>query len=324
MPDLTVWIPTYNRSGFLRECLTALLEQGLARDDWQVVVSDNASTDDTPAVCAAFADRLPIVHRRRERNVPAIDNIDAAGDEAGTRYVAFVCDDDLVPPGQLGRGLRVLRARDDGVLYGALGLGLGRFGDPAAWPLGMLLDCRPVDGDPFLLRWETAPWLANCSLHTPLTIIGSIFRLDRIPSRPLFPREFPQEADRHLFIRLAGHGTIYSAPWIGGYLRYHGAQQTHDNEHGEQRDLVTRLALDTAKSMNVDLAAWWVERLKTASEGELEFIGPRLLRRWPEGMGDDILRRAGADARLAQLRAARKGRRRKGGLIGRLRSLLGG
>lgn len=325
-PQLTVWIPTYNRAGFLRDCLSALLDQGLARDEWTVVVSDNASTDATPDVVREFSDRLPLQHLRREKNIPAIDNLNAAGEAARTPFLSVLCDDDLVPPGQLGRGLRTLRAHDDGVVYGALGLGVHRPGDPTAFPLGMLLDVAPVAGEPFLYRWSPRAWLANCSLHTPLTIIGSIFRLDRIPVRPLFDPAFPQEADRKLFIALTAHGAVYSSPWIGGYLRYHPGQQTRENLHDTRRDDVTRFAFETAKALGHDLAAHWREALPTLGEAELEWVGPRLARRWPDGLGEALLREAKVEERLAALRRDRRAEkaRRKGGLIGRLRGMLGG
>jgi glycosyltransferase involved in cell wall biosynthesis len=48
---LSVIIPTYNRSGYVRDCLLALREAGVP--DLDVLVADDGSTDDTAAVVAA-------------------------------------------------------------------------------------------------------------------------------------------------------------------------------------------------------------------------------------------------------------------------------
>src|ERR1700733_7780849 len=47
-PRVTVGIPTFNRSAWLQETITCVLAQTYT--DFRLVVSDNASTDDTPAV----------------------------------------------------------------------------------------------------------------------------------------------------------------------------------------------------------------------------------------------------------------------------------
>ena len=49
--SLSVIIPTYNRSGYVRACLAALRDSGVP--DLDVIVSDDGSTDDTREVVAA-------------------------------------------------------------------------------------------------------------------------------------------------------------------------------------------------------------------------------------------------------------------------------
>jgi GT2 family glycosyltransferase len=67
MSDLSVLIPTFNRASVLRETLEAMCR--VRRGDLSVefVIVDNASTDDTPAVLRAFADRLPLTCLREPR-----------------------------------------------------------------------------------------------------------------------------------------------------------------------------------------------------------------------------------------------------------------
>lgn len=60
-PALSICIPTYNRADILRQTLEHLVSQPVFREtrEIEIVVSDNASTDSTPHVCAAFVHRFP-------------------------------------------------------------------------------------------------------------------------------------------------------------------------------------------------------------------------------------------------------------------------
>ena len=66
--EATVAICTYNRARDLRTALAMLCEQELPRPDfrWEVLVVDNASTDETPRVVEEFRDRLPVRYVREE------------------------------------------------------------------------------------------------------------------------------------------------------------------------------------------------------------------------------------------------------------------
>jgi cellulose synthase/poly-beta-1,6-N-acetylglucosamine synthase-like glycosyltransferase len=59
-PSVSVIIPTYNRTELLRRTLDALTEQSISRDEFEVIVSDDGSTDNTSAVVQSFADRLDV------------------------------------------------------------------------------------------------------------------------------------------------------------------------------------------------------------------------------------------------------------------------
>ncbi|SCF06424.1 Glycosyltransferase, GT2 family [Micromonospora haikouensis] len=59
-PDLSVVIPTYNRSHHLRTTLEHLARQHMSPDRFEVVVVDDGSTDDSFDVCHAFQSVLPL------------------------------------------------------------------------------------------------------------------------------------------------------------------------------------------------------------------------------------------------------------------------
>lgn len=69
-PLLSICIPTYNRSAVLRETLLSFLNDPAFDDDVELVISDNASPDDTPAVVQAiiteYHNKRIIYHRNTE------------------------------------------------------------------------------------------------------------------------------------------------------------------------------------------------------------------------------------------------------------------
>jgi len=81
---ITVYLPTFDRAAKLREALRSLRLQTLAKEQFRVVIADNASSDETPQVIGEFPD-LTLVHGRRERNVGLIAN-QASTNKTADRY----------------------------------------------------------------------------------------------------------------------------------------------------------------------------------------------------------------------------------------------
>ncbi len=108
MPDrISVVIPVYNCGPYLDVCLDSLEAQTL--QNWEAILVDDGSTDDSPARCDAWAAREPrvrVIHQPN-RGVSAARN---AGIEAAQgRYLAFVDADDRVEPTFLAVLLKTLR-----------------------------------------------------------------------------------------------------------------------------------------------------------------------------------------------------------------------
>lgn len=70
-PLLSICIPTYNRARYLKKNIDSIIRQPEFRDGTvEIVVSDNASEDDTQAVCAPYAERFEnFRYFRNEKNV---------------------------------------------------------------------------------------------------------------------------------------------------------------------------------------------------------------------------------------------------------------
>ena len=55
---ISVIVPTLNESRSIRDCLTALRAQSIAADDFEIVIVDNGSRDDTVEIAREFSDRV--------------------------------------------------------------------------------------------------------------------------------------------------------------------------------------------------------------------------------------------------------------------------
>lgn len=106
--DLSVVIPAYNAADTLAEQLDALLAEEYA-GTWEIVVSDNGSTDTTRAIVASYTERDPRVRLVDSSARPGAAGARNAGAQAARgRLLAFCDADDIVVEGWLGaiaRGL---------------------------------------------------------------------------------------------------------------------------------------------------------------------------------------------------------------------------
>lgn len=105
---LSVCLPTYNRAGRLADALDAFAAQHAAGASFELCVSDNGSTDGTPRVLAAAAQRFPLKWRRSESNRGVARNILESVAMASGEFCWLLGDDDLLLPGAVKTVERLL------------------------------------------------------------------------------------------------------------------------------------------------------------------------------------------------------------------------
>ena len=105
-PRVAVCIPTYNRAELVGGAIASALDQDYA--DLVVVVSDNASEDDTEVVVNSIGDPR-IRYERRDRNYGLIDNLNHVMTSGGdAEFVVLLPDDDRLLPGSISRAVTAL------------------------------------------------------------------------------------------------------------------------------------------------------------------------------------------------------------------------
>jgi len=187
MPLVSVVTPAWNAAGFVEETIRSVQAQTMP--DWEMLVVDDCSTDDTAAVVERLAADDPRVRLvRQPRNAGPAMARQAALDRAGGRFVAFLDSDDLWLPHKLERQIAFAQAMRAALSYTAF----RRIGETGS-PVGRLIAV------PARLDYRTL--LKNTSIATLTALV------DREVSGPIAMKDEPYD-DFCLWLSILAHGHV--------------------------------------------------------------------------------------------------------------------
>ncbi|MFS2111768.1 glycosyltransferase family 2 protein [Sphingomonas sp. Sphisp140] len=190
-PTVSVIMPAYNGAAWIGATIDSVLAQDFT--DWEMVIVDDCSTDDTRALLATLTDRrITVLHAEVNGGPVVARNIGFAA--ARGRYIAGLDQDDLCKPGRFAAQVAHLEANPGTVLV-ATAAELLENGHAAPWP-----GDRP-------LTPATIDWLILT--QNPLVWSTVMFRAEA--ARLLDPFERPQvryAEDFDLYHRLSRFGRI--------------------------------------------------------------------------------------------------------------------
>src|SRR5207245_777039 len=109
---VTIILPTYNRAAFLPQAFDSIRSQQFR--DWELIVVDGGSTDDTAAVVRTLTGGMPGPVRyicQANRGAPGARNTGL--DQARGEFIAFLDSDDAWLPHHLEHAVQALRANPD-------------------------------------------------------------------------------------------------------------------------------------------------------------------------------------------------------------------
>ena len=138
-PLVSVCIPTYNRAKTLEKTVNAVINNGY--ENLEIVISDNASTDETQIVCGKFSakDKRVIYFRHPENQGPT-KNFQFAREQANGKYFLWQGDDDFLGPDYIQTCVNELE--QDEALVAAAGLGAYFSIDGVVSHYGNVIQCN--------------------------------------------------------------------------------------------------------------------------------------------------------------------------------------
>ncbi|MGB2908775.1 MAG: glycosyltransferase [Candidatus Aminicenantaceae bacterium] len=194
--EISVIIPTYNRSGFLLEAIRSVLDQDYwaGRGAWEFVVVDDGSTDDTAETVRPFEDRVAYVMQPHS-GVSAARNLGLRLTRG--KFVAFLDSDDLWEPGKITRQMRFMEEQPEAVVVCSEETWIrnGVFVNPRR-------KHRKYSG------WVFDKFLPLCLL----SLSSALFRRRVFEEIGAFDEDLPACEDYDLGIRLASRYPVYTLP----------------------------------------------------------------------------------------------------------------
>jgi glycosyltransferase involved in cell wall biosynthesis len=186
MPKVSVIIATHNRSAVLPRAVESAVRAGT---DLEIIIVDDASTDETPQVCECWADVSSIryLRARHRLGVGGARNVGLIASRAP--FISFLDDDDIRLPGSLDAQIELLEKQSKaGMIYGR-----ALYGDQHCRPNGNYYPEQCPQGDLFwpLLSWNFIPCPTVVFRRACLTRVG------------LMEERAPGVEDWDLWVRIA-------------------------------------------------------------------------------------------------------------------------
>jgi glycosyltransferase involved in cell wall biosynthesis len=233
-------MPVYNGEKFIEQALESILGQTF--EDWELIISDNASTDRTQAICEGYAARDPrIRYYRNENNLGAAPNFNRCFELAQGEYFKWAAHDDILAPDYLERCVAVLDQDPEIVLCYARARIIDENGEVIQdYDVHLRTDSsRPQD------RLHDLLWVQ----HRYYQVFG-VMRADVLRKTPLI--EPYSASDRVLLVGMSQFGKFHE---ISDYLFFprkhdHVSVRTHQTRH-------TRMVwFDANNQRKIVLPAW--------------------------------------------------------------------
>lgn len=218
-PAVTIAIPTYNRAAWIEGAVLAALAQTC--QDFEVLVSDNASTDETPNVLEQFKDDHRVRVVRQQHNLGLVGNWNACLTEARGSYIALVPDDDRIAPEFLERCMALIAREPD--LPIVLGLSDLQLADESAPILRSFRNRRFATG-----IWDGTAMLREF-LEDRLSaqMCSILVRTDALRRRGGFPADMPFSLDKAGWAPVLLQGRAGLVNESCGTFNWHEANHTH-------------------------------------------------------------------------------------------------
>ena len=284
-PRVSIGLPIYNGETYLELTLDALLAQTFT--DFEIIISDNASTDDTGLICRTYAGRdQRIRYHRNEVNLGAADNYNIVFHLAEGEYFKWAAADDLLAPEFLERCVDVLDNEPDVVLSYTQTAEIDQDGNTLRH-----FPAKPGSGSPI----PSERFFEIVCKSVPVVSIFGLMRTEILRQTMLIGKY--SGSDRPLLGELCLYGRFYEIQETLFYYRKHQEQSWGDNKsHHEQQAWY-----DPSRAGKITFPHWRLlgEHVRSISRSPLGFsdqtrcyicMGKWVRRRWRHLANNLILR----------------------------------
>ena len=212
-PKASILIPTHNRAALLVEAV----ESSLAQDypNLEVIVSDNASTDDTQNIVKRFEIDKRFTYRRNEKDLGIAGNWRKLLFEyAGGEYVKILSDDDyLLNRGHVSEAIGSMINNDLDIVFSAATLRIERAGISPKYKYLDIGVPSVVDREWWLKNIGRVKGFMSSFMVFPNLISGSVFKLSKARElNALEPDVFAMDYELALRFMLAGRAGYIRGP----------------------------------------------------------------------------------------------------------------
>lgn len=189
-PEFSIIIPTYNRANRVREAIESVLSQ--TYKNWELIVIDDGSTDNTKEVCQRFKDqRITYLYQENAERSAARNRGIAM---AIGKYIGFLDSDDIYARSFLEEVKALTQnTTSPSLIFTGLSIKQGGVDVPQPIPSAGHLAC--------------ADFLLIHSMATPRAVIHR-----ECFQKGLFTKDFSIGEDRHLWVRLATYFPVLFCP----------------------------------------------------------------------------------------------------------------
>lgn len=217
-PKVSVCIPTFNGVSYIRGALDSVLQQKY--QDFEVVIVDNCSTDQTEALVAELSSQPEKIRFfRNEQNIGLAGNLNKCLEHARGEYIKYLCVDDMLLPDCLEQMVAGLDEHPAVCLVCGGRLSI----DESGQPFGL----RRYSSRKEVVRGSkviTRCLFGGNFIGEPTAVM---FRKSDMTAR--FRDDLPQLMDMEMWFRLLESGALLNIETPLCSIRFHEAQMTREN-----------------------------------------------------------------------------------------------
>jgi hypothetical protein len=213
VPRVSIGLPVFNGEAYVEEAIRSVLTQTLA--DFELIISDNASTDRTGEICVdCAADDPRICYSRNQKNIGGARNLNLVWERSSSPYFKWLAHDDRLLPGYLAATLAALEAVPEAVLCNSVVEYIDEHGRHQGIYRSVMRHCSGGDA-----AQRLAPLVLQA--HTCVDVFGLI-RADALQDS-LLHQPF-RGSDRALLAQLALRGPLLQLVEPLVQMRQHAGQ----------------------------------------------------------------------------------------------------